>query len=333
MIPFLFGFNCILRKPKNMPKKLLEKKFSLDKLTKKQFKFLRISIYTLGLFIVLGFITFHVLQIEVKTFKDLQLEQKDDYIIIQYFSQGDHSLVNLSVKLTDEEFKEIDENQIEVKVIKTLSPLLRKRGNVIVEESELKKRLFKKNETSVPNGTLVSSFFSTFYIEQGDLRKISDDKIKNFFKTPTYEVSSIKRTELKKLQPETPLDFDDLKKDSKFPKDLTVESDGKFYITGANTIHPIFSRKLLEKISPNFSFISGKLPKERNMERMNCSKNHKSNELLCSVNLELLEDEKMNVYHFIAKDISLEGIIEPELSFEIEKTISNYWARLKNLFW
>ena len=121
-----------------MPQKKLSEKFSLDRLTKKQFKLLRTSFYTIGLFVILGFITFHVLQIEAKTFKNLSLEQKGAIITIQHFSGKDHTNINLSLKLTDKEFEKIDQDDIDVRVIKTLSPLLREKGNIIAEKEELK---------------------------------------------------------------------------------------------------------------------------------------------------------------------------------------------------
>lgn len=333
MILFLFGFNRIVREPKNMPKKLLRKKISLDKLTKKQFQLLRLLIYFLDFFIVAGFTLFHALQPEIKTFKNLQTEQENDYATIQHFNRKDYSSINLSIKLTDEEFEKIDEKQIEVKVIKTLSPLLREKGNIIVKESDLREKLFEQNESSISNGNLVSSFFSTFYIEQGNLRKINDTEIKNLFKTLTFKTSRIKQADLKKFQLDEPLDFDNLKKDSKFPKNLILKADEKFYITETDTIHPIFSKKLIEGIWPNFSFVSANLPKEENMTKMECLKNNDSKELTCSVNLELLKDKKMNVYYFKIENIPLEKNIKLKLDFEENKTFLNYLIRLRKLFW
>jgi len=319
-------------KAKNVQKNT-KKKFSLDNLSRKQFNVLRISIYLLGIFIVLGFIVSHVLQLEVISFNNLEIKNQDRYTTIDYFSRKDHSKITLSFKLEEDTFERLDTDKTSIKAIRTLSPLLRKHGNIIAEEKELSERMFKKNETSVSNGNIISTFFSKFYIEQGSLRKIADEDIRNIFKTNKFKTKKLAKDDFQKLGIGELLTSEDLKKDSHFPKDLIIESGGKFYITGANTLHPIFSKKLISKINPEFSFISGISPSEANMQKMQCSKDPEMKSLICKTSLKEISSSESNVYHFEITGIQKEDITESRLDFGIEKTFDNYFKRFKELFW
>lgn len=317
-----------------MPFEKLSQKLSLETLTKKQFVFLRSSIYLLGFFVALGFISFQILQIKAETFEGLLLKQQQgNSTTLQQFSTKDYSHATLSLELSNDVFERIDENKIDVRVVKTLSPLLREQGNIIAEEKELSKRLFKKNKSSIPNGSLISNNFSTFYIEQGGLRKLDGADVMKFFKTDSNKTIRIKKEDLEEMQPQEPLSAKHLMQDLTFPKDLLIESSGKFYITGANTLHPIFSKKLIEKIWPELSFISVKSPKKANLPKMNCSKDESSKELICKAVLELLENQKMNLYHFVISDLSSEEITGSKLDLETDTTFSTYKRLLKELLW
>lgn len=156
------------------------------------------------------------------------------------------------------------------KITQTLSVLTREKRATITQVEELRDKLFEKNNSSFPNGSILTFRRSLYLVENGKLRKFSSKKDFEKFGFKLTSAVEISKQEFKQFSLSEPISFED-RAEASFPKGLIIKSDNNFYLTRSNRISPIFSEALIQKVWPDCSFIEANSTDTKNMVNFDCA--------------------------------------------------------------
>lgn len=291
----------------------------------KKFMALRFSIYFCGLFLIFFLIFLEVAKPESRFFS---------------FSESSHPYQLLFLTPLEENFNQVEvtlypknegfrTEELDVRVAKIPLPMTRMKKKLLLEENDLKKILFKKNDSIFPNGSLLQYGATVYFLEKGKLKPFAS---KNQIRKLGFDLKKIKKinneTFVKfEISQETPF----LVKKREYPEGLIFKSGNEYFVTGAQNLYPIFSEKLITKIWEDFSFIETADLKMEKMARMSCFFNQENNSVFCEKNLNQIGIKNGDTCMITVAGIAKEDISSAEIKITKKIGLGNFLNSTKKL--
>lgn len=263
----------------------------------RRFLLVRASIYLSGLAVIFWVIGVNVWEIREKTDTPIKTEN-GDFIV---YTDRNYQNAELTIEF-ENQIPEILTTTIQ----KDFSIFLSSRAEGIYTEEDLKAKLFKDNSSQYPNGSFLNYKNDIYLVEEGQLRKLDNSKILNFFNLKKGDLPQLNSEDFKKFIQAQPFSY--LSLQHEFPQEMLIGKGSDFFITGEKGYYPIYLSDL-EKIQNELNLQVS--PISNKTTRGDCFK-LTDQKISCRFDLSQLKSNSGNIYRLSIKETNSQPNQPPE---------------------
>jgi hypothetical protein len=290
----------------------------------KKFLFLRISIYLTGIVVLATVLFFNIWEIKQKKEVMTQSSTKPE----NFFSYTKSNYQDVKIDVL---YSKKPRNP-QPRIAKTLSIFLQEEKTGVYYKDELQDKLTKNNNSQYPNGSLLEYNNTVYLLEEGELRKITSPDV---FQALGYKWEQIKKINQKEFNSfsisKHSIDLKALQDPEKFPEDIIIKDQDKFYITGGSSYYPLYLKKeKIEELWPKFTYASASKFQENNSIPLKCYETKNEKIIACQAKLEEINREFGNIYQINTPSSETPEKIKIELKRNL--TAPEIWENIKKLF-
>lgn len=284
----------------------------------KNFLLIRISIYLIGLFIVLWIVGCNVWQLKEANLP-LEKSEKSDLFVK---TSKNYEKGKLTLKFTEE----IPDN-LTVALKKDFQILLNNPKSGIYYEKDLNKKLFDENPLPYPNGKILKYQNKIHIIQEGKLRPIDD---KYFIETLNLKKNNLTKLEIKESENQSipfgeTLTYAEIQK--KFPEKILINKNGSLYLTVTKGYRQIYIPNIQELIE-KYDIQTIETSSQSNIGK--CYKKTKDSlEIICDFNLNKNAPGNIYLAEISPSNSNLES---SNLKLTSDLTPLEIWQAIKDLF-